>query len=105
MIVGDDEHRLPRAGRLTGVELLDGGGGGDAVLGDVEVELASRPRVDDEALVVGVGLEGHAVDEVEVHDLLGVLADVVLDDATRLLDGLGQLAFLREVGLARGVES
>ena len=64
---------------LTGVELLDGGGGGDAVLGDVEVELAGRPRVDDEALVVGVGLEGHAVDEVEVHDLLGVLADVVLD--------------------------
>jgi len=88
---GGDDERLPGAGLLAGVELLDGGGRGEGVLGDVEVELAEGPAVDDEALVLAVGDEGLAGDEVEDHVLLGVLGDVVLDDATRLLDAGGAL--------------
>jgi len=98
---GGDDVRLPGAGLLAGVELLDGGGRGEGVLGDVEVELAEGPAVDDEALVLAVGDEGLAGDEVEDHVLLGVLGDVVLDDATRSLDAGGALVG-GEVGRGSG---
>jgi len=98
---GGDDVRLPGAGLLAGIELLDGGGRGEGVLGDVEVELAEGPAVDDEALVLAVGDEGLARDEVEDHVLLGVLGDVVLDDATRSLDAGGALVG-GEVGRGSG---
>ena len=88
---GGDDVRLPRAGLLAGVELLDGGSRGEGVLGDVEVELAEGPAVDDEALVLAVWHEGFVGAKVEDDVLLRVLGDVVLDDAAGGLDGGGAL--------------
>ena len=45
-----------------------------------------------------IGLEGLVVHEVDVHDLLGVRAVVVLDHATRIFHGIAPLLG-REVGL------
>ena len=81
----DNEHGLLE--RALG-ELLDGDRGGDEVLGDVKVELGSGPGIDDEALVIVVGLKSFSFDEVDVYNLLGVSTVVVLDHTAGSLDGV-----------------